>query len=72
MALVISQILRALKKLADYPRLESMLLGLFTALVGALFTGIFDHYFFNINFQHAVTLFWLCVGLSIAATLLPD
>ncbi|MBC7233260.1 MAG: O-antigen ligase family protein [Chloroflexi bacterium] len=72
MALVISQILRALKKLADYPRLESMLLGLFTALVGALFTGIFDHYFFNLNFQHAVTLFWLCVGLSIAATLLTD
>jgi hypothetical protein len=51
--------------------LESILLGLFTALLAALFTGIFDHYFFNINFQHAVALFWLCVGLSIATTLLP-
>lgn len=71
-ALVIAQILRSLKKLTDHPRLESMLLGLFTALLGALFTGIFDHYFFNINFQHAITLFWLCVGLSTTATLLAN
>nr|MBC7244152.1 O-antigen ligase family protein [Chloroflexota bacterium] len=72
MALVMIQILRSLQKITAFPRLESVLLGLFTALLGALFTGIFDHYFFNLNFQHAVTLFWLCVGLSIATTLLPD
>jgi hypothetical protein len=68
--LTIGRILKWLKVLADNPRLEAILLGVLTALVGALFSGILDHYFFNINFQHAVTLFWLCVGLSITATLL--
>jgi len=70
MVLTIGQILKGLKYLADKPRLEAILLGLLTALVGALFSGIFDHYFFNINFQHAVTLFWLCVGLSISTMLM--
>jgi O-antigen ligase len=65
----IARILRWLRYLADVPRLEGVLLGLLTGLVGASFSGILDHYFFNINFQHAVTLFWLLVGLSITATL---
>jgi len=71
MGLAIGQILRRLKYVADKPRLEALLLGLLTALFGMLFSGVFDHYFFNINFQHAVALFWLCVGLSITSTLLP-
>lgn len=72
MVLTIGRILQWLKRLTDSPRLEAILLGLLTALLGALFSGIFDHYFFNINFQHAVALFWLCVGLSITTTLLPN
>jgi len=30
--------------------------------------GVFDHYFFNPDFHHSVTLFWLMVGLATAAT----
>jgi O-antigen ligase len=71
MALAITQILQGLARLTDNPRRDSILLGLFSALLAVLLTGIFDHYFFNINFQHAVALFWLCVGLAIATTLLP-
>ncbi len=43
-------------------------LGLHAALVGGLVAGIFDHYLFNIDFHHAVTIFWLFVGLAVAAT----
>lgn len=43
-------------------------LGLHAALIGALVTGIFDHYLFNLDFHHAVTIFWFLVGLATAAT----
>ncbi len=43
-------------------------LGLHAAIVGGLVTGIFDHYLFNIDFHHAVTIFWLLLGLAVAAT----
>jgi len=43
-------------------------LGLHAALIGGLITGIFDHYLFNIDFHHAVTIFWLFLGLAVAAT----
>jgi len=42
--------------------------GLHGGLVGALVGGVFDHYFFNLEFHHSVTLFWLVVGLATAAT----
>lgn len=71
-ALAIGRIVKGLARLADSPRLESILWGLLIALIAALLSGIFDHYFFNINFQHAVALFWLCMGLAITITLLPD
>jgi len=72
MILVVREVLRGLSRLADSPALESLLLGLFAALLSALFTGIADHYFVNIKFQHAVALLWLCVGLNVAVTLLPQ
>jgi O-antigen ligase len=71
MALAIRVILRGLAHLTDNPRRDAILLGLFGALLAILFTGIFDHYFFNINFQHAVALVWLCVGLAVTTTLRP-
>jgi hypothetical protein len=43
-------------------------LGLHAALIGGLVTGIFDHYLFNIDFHHAVTIFWLFLGLAVAST----
>lgn len=50
------------------PKLDSLWLGLHAALVGGLVAGVFDHYLFNINFHHAVTLFWMLVGMATAAT----
>jgi len=47
--------------------LESILLGLATAVAGILVGGIFDHYFFNLNFPHSVSLFWLYVGMGMVA-----
>ncbi len=53
--------------LAD-ARLEPLWLGLHAALVGALVGGLFDHYFFNLDFHHAITLFWMVFGLAAAAS----
>jgi len=47
--------------------LEGLLLAYVAALAGALAGGIFDHFFFNINFVHLVALFWLTMGLGVAA-----
>ncbi|MBN1953589.1 MAG: O-antigen ligase family protein [Anaerolineae bacterium] len=49
-------------------RLEPIWWGLHGAIVGALGGGIFDHYFFNLDFHHSATLFWLVIGLATAAT----
>ncbi len=53
---------------ATVPELEPLWWGLHAALIGALVGGIVDHYFFNLDFHHSVTLFWLVVGLATAAT----
>jgi len=48
--------------------LQNTLLGLTAALVGAVVAGIFDHYFFNLQFPHTVGMFWLYTGLAVAIT----
>ena len=48
--------------------LEALWWGLHAGIIGALVGGIFDHYFFNLDFHHSVTLFWLVTGLATAAT----
>jgi hypothetical protein len=53
-------------------RLESILVGLLAALAGAMVAGVFDHYLFNLNFPHAVALFWLSLGLAVAATMVEE
>ena len=70
-ALAIRQILRWLGRHGDSARWEPIVLGLFAGLLAALSSGVLDHYFVNIRFQHAVALFWLCLGLAIRATQLP-
>lgn len=55
-------------KLREDRRRYPIWLGLHAAVVGGLITGLFDHYLFNIDFHHAVTLFWLFLGLAVAAT----
>lgn len=52
----------------DNQRLRPIVLGAGAGLAGAMVSGILDHYFVNINFPHAVTLFWLFVGLALAAS----
>ncbi|MEZ4516235.1 MAG: hypothetical protein R3C44_05130 [Chloroflexota bacterium] len=47
---------------------DAVWLGLHAALIGALVAGIFDHYLFNLEFHHAVTIFWTIVGLATAST----
>ena len=56
------------RELAEGTELEAYWWGLHAGLVGALMGGVFDHYFFNLDFHHSVTLFWLVVGLATAAT----
>ncbi|MCA9924358.1 MAG: O-antigen ligase family protein, partial [Anaerolineales bacterium] len=50
------------------PQQDAVWLGLHAALVGGLVAGIFDHYLFNLEFHHAVTVFWFLIGLATAAT----
>ena len=56
---------RSWKSMAHDPRLEAILLGLQTAVVGGLVGGLADHYLFS--YPHAVAFFWLCIGLAVAA-----
>jgi len=56
------------KKFQRDSRQDAVWVGLNAALVGGLVAGIFDHYLFNIDFHHAVTTFWLLVGLAAAAS----
>ena len=59
---------RARRGTMRQPALEPIWWGFHIALLGALLGGIFDHYFFNLDFHHSVTLFWLYVGLAAAST----
>lgn len=49
-------------------RKDAVWLGLHAALLGALVAGAFDHYLFNMDFHHAVTIFWMMLGMAVAAT----
>ncbi len=51
------------------PRLEAMVLGYAGAVLGALVSGIFDHYWFNMTYPHMTVLFWLYVGMATAVML---
>lgn len=42
--------------------------GLMAGIVGALFSSIFDHFYFNVEFQATSLVVWLYVGLFLAAT----
>lgn len=56
-------------------RLEPILLGMVGAVLGALVSGIFDHYWFNMTYPHMTVLFWLYLGMATATILVvhdPD
>ncbi len=42
-------------------------LGALAAVFAALVSGVFDHYFFNIDFHNSVMHFWLFVSIAVAA-----
>lgn len=46
----------------------AILLGAVAALITALANGVADLYFFRTDFQSSITLFWLIVGLCLAAS----
>jgi hypothetical protein len=50
-------------------RLSAIFIGAHGAVLGALFTGIFDHYFFNIDFHNSVMLLWSVIALAAATQL---
>ncbi len=52
------------------PGLEALLLGLVGAVAGALVSGIFDHYWFNMTYPHMTVLLWLYMGLGVAVMLI--
>jgi len=61
---------RSWKSIEHDPRLEAILLGLQTAVVGGLVGGILDHYLFS--YPHAVAFCWLYIGLAVAAARLTE
>ena len=54
------------------PDLFSVWLGFTAGLFGAMVSGIFDHPYFNIDFQGSVTMFWMFIGFSLAAARLAQ
>ena len=45
---------------------EALLLGFCGAILGALVSGIGDHYWFNLTYPHMTVVFWLFIGLAVA------
>ncbi|MCS7054829.1 MAG: O-antigen ligase family protein [Thermoflexales bacterium] len=56
--------IRAWPAIARDARAEAVFFGAHGAVLGVLFSGIFDHYFFNIDFHNSVMLFWMMIALA--------
>lgn len=67
LGLFFQQVWLAWPSLRQQEGLESILLGLAASVVGILVGGLLDHYFFNLNFPHSVSIFWLYLGLAMAS-----
>ncbi|MFC2036485.1 O-antigen ligase family protein [Chloroflexota bacterium] len=66
-ALFFRQVWLAWPQVRQQIGLEAILLGLTAAAAGILMGGVFDHYFFNLDFPHSVAVFWLYLGLAMVA-----
>lgn len=61
-------VVRAMRQVGNKEgRVVPILFGAASAIFGAMVGGVFDHYFFNIAFPHSVALFWLFIGIALAA-----
>lgn len=58
----------AWKRVIGDDELESIHLGYHAALIAALVNGIGDLYYFRIDFQASILLFWLTVSLALATS----
>jgi O-antigen ligase len=58
---------RARRSVWPDERLSAIWLGAYAAVTGALISGIFDHYFFNIDFHNSVMLLWVMVSIAIGS-----
>ncbi|MGB0384822.1 MAG: O-antigen ligase family protein [Ardenticatenaceae bacterium] len=63
---VVWRVIRQLQP--QHSRVEPLLMGLTSAIFGSLFAGTLDHHFFDTTFPHFATLYWLLMGLAVAAT----
>ena len=61
---------RVYRRIHTTGTLEPIWWGLHAALLGALVGGVFDHYFFNLDFHPSVAFFWLYLGLAAVTTTL--
>jgi O-antigen ligase len=52
--------------------LEPLWWGYHAGILAALAGGLSDHYFFNLDFHHALTLFWLILGLAAVSSQLAQ
>ncbi len=63
---------RAWRRVERDSDLEPLLFGLGGALLGAMVGGLVDHYFFNLDFPHSVSLFWLYTALTVVTIRLSE
>jgi len=71
-AMLLARMWRTRQAASADPSLDAIFWGLSAALLGALAGGMLDHYFFNMDFPHAATLFWMYVGLAEATMRLAE
>lgn len=60
----------SLRSLPPAHPLETPLLAYGGATLGAMFGGVFDHFYFNLTFIHIAAFYWLSMGLGMAAVML--
>lgn len=60
------------KKIAADPELITIWLGCAASVLGMMVIGFFDHYYANFEFHGSVLLFWMMIGLTLAAARLID
>ncbi len=64
--------LRARKMMLSDEDLGAIWMGAFGGVTGALISGIFDHYFFNIDFHNSVMLLWLVIAFAVSSQMRPQ
>lgn len=58
----------AWKHVRQHPEFASIHIGLHAALLAALINGVADLYFFRLDFQSSIALFWLITALSLTTS----